>query len=387
MAETNPVTDTLARTRMGMTLLVLLSGLVAVPSSWANPTSVPLPGPPVPGQSSEWTTPVAPPVYPRPEPVNVRPLPTATFQSPALNTVLGAQMVDGELRIAASPGSQLLVKARFVLPNPSRLVIDLDQAELADKTLVMAGGNIGPLPFNSVRLAQFDATTVRVVVETPAADKLNVSLGNNHLLRVYAPRFDNFASRFLGRFLGNRPQPQPTRTAAVNPFPLPPNRPDVRPVIGPPPSILATTPPNRYKIVDIARSQLGVSKAVDRDYVNNTFSRGKDQAWCADFVSTILEWSGGSPWGHTALVRDIYDWGVTSQRLRPFPEPGDVAIFRFSVSGFDHTAIVENINPDNTLTTIGGNEGGSSGVAPGGMVQRTVYKLEDPRILGFVTPL
>lgn len=299
--------------------------------------------------------------------------------------VISAQVAEGELRIFTPPGSQLLIKNRFLLLSPTRLVLDIDQAELPDKVLQLPGGQLGPLPYASIRLGQFDATTVRVVVESPMAEQFNVSLGKgtNHLLRVYATQPQGMATRFFHRILGNRPQSRRPQIAYSSPGR--PTTSDIRPAMGPP-LMYSATPLNRFKIVDIARSQLGVSKAVDRNYVNNTYSLGKDQAWCADFVSTILNWAGGSPWGHTALVRDIYDWGLANQRLKPFPEPGDVAVFRFSVSGFDHTAIVESIQPDHSITTIGGNEGTRSGLAPGGMVQRTRYPLEDPRILGYVAP-
>ncbi|WP_373531726.1 CHAP domain-containing protein [Vampirovibrio sp.] len=305
---------------------------------------------------------------------------------PLLYPVISAQIVAGELQIATPPGSQLLIKNRFLLSSPTRLVLDIDQAELPSKVIQLPGGHLGPLPYQNIRLGQFDATTVRVVIESPVADRLNVSLGRgtNHLLRVYAPHSSGIATRFFNRVLGHRPHPQAPQIAYNAPARS--VRSDLRTPFMGPPMMYSATPPNRFKIVDIARSQLGVSKAVDRNYVNNTFSLGKDQAWCADFVSTILNWAGGSPWGHTALVRDIYDWGLANQRFKPFPEPGDVAVFRFSVSGFDHTAIVESIQPDRSITTIGGNEGTRSGTAPGGMVQRTRYQMEDPRILGYVAP-
>lgn len=162
----------------------------------------------------------------------------------------------------------------------------------------------------------------------------------------------------------------------------------VRPGFPSTPYIGAPISPTRRRIVDAARSQLGITKAEQRDYVNQVYSLGKDEPWCADFVSTVLSWSGQCPWGHTALVKDIYTWGASNQRLRPYPIPGDVVVFRFSPGSFDHTAIVESVNPDGTFTTIGGNEGSRRGVAPpGGMVQRNRYSLQDKQILGFVDPV
>lgn len=344
-----------------LALLGFLGFSLAVSTSYALP--------PVPGQLDNTGIPSAIMDVPQPQ----------------LTPVTSARVIEDELRIITPPGTQLLVKNRFLLRNPNRLVIDIDHAELPDQVIELPAGRLGPIPYAHIRLGQFDATTVRVVVESAEAENLNVSLGKgtNNLLRVYSPDVGNVATRFFHRILGRQPNRGPQVAYTT---PTRPTTSDGRPMIGAPLTYPAT-PINRLKIVDIARSQLGVSKAVDREYVNNTYSLGKDQAWCADFVSTVLNWAGGSPWGHTALVRDIYDWGVTHRRIKPFPEPGDVAIFRFSVSGFDHTAIVENINPDHSFTTIGGNEGSSSGLAPGGMVQRTRYMMQDPRIIGYVAPI
>lgn len=145
----------------------------------------------------------------------------------------------------------------------------------------------------------------------------------------------------------------------------------------------------RSRIVAIARTQLGLNKEVARDYVNRTFSQGQDQEWCADFASTIMDWAGGSPWGHLSRVQDIYEWGVAGGRITTRPEPGNLVVFSYgSGVGYDHVAFVESVNSDNTITTIGGNEGyaiASGGT--GGMVARSNYKLGDQRILGFVDPL
>lgn len=317
------------------------------------------------------------------------PSPVVSPQSLPLTPIRSVQLIAGELRVMSPPGSQLLVKNHFVLSNPARLVVDIDQTQLLEKAIQLPPGSLGPLPYDSIRLSQFDPATVRIVVESPQAPLLNLSLGRgtNHVLRIYAAEPPSLARRFFHRMFGrpaSSPPPQLAYTGPLSPYA---SRNDVPPNFGPPPLSFQASPLSRTKIVDVARSQLGISKAQARDYVNNTYSQGKDQAWCADFVSTILIWAGGSPWGHTSLVRDIYDWGMAHQRLKPFPEPGDVAIFRFGVSGFDHTAIVESLLPDQTFTTIGGNEGTRTGNAPGGMVQRNRYPVGDPRIIGYIAPL
>ncbi len=146
--------------------------------------------------------------------------------------------------------------------------------------------------------------------------------------------------------------------------------------------------PLRQKIVEIARTQLWVDKGINRNYVNFAFSTGKDQAWCADFVSTILKWSVGSPWGHESLANNIYLWGRNNNQLSPMPSPGDIVLFRYGQGDVSHVAIVESVNPDQTITAIGGNEGpGKGGVGAGGIVQRSRYKLSDANIAGFVSPI
>lgn len=144
----------------------------------------------------------------------------------------------------------------------------------------------------------------------------------------------------------------------------------------------------RLRIIEIARSQVGLSKDTNREYVMQTFSQGRDNAWCADFASTILDWAGGSPWGHLSRVEDIYNWGTSNGRVSSQPEVGTLVILRYGGSSFDHIAFVESVNPDSTITTIGGNEGyAAAQYKTSGTVNRSVYSLDDKRILGFVDPI
>ncbi len=46
----------------------------------------------------------------------------------------------------------------------------------------------------------------------------------------------------------------------------------------------------RQSIVTMAETQLWVNKDANRNYVMYAYSHGKDEPWCADFVSTILQW-------------------------------------------------------------------------------------------------
>lgn len=125
----------------------------------------------------------------------------------------------------------------------------------------------------------------------------------------------------------------------------------------------------RAAIVDWARAQLGVSERGNPQQVRS-YSRGRWQAWCADFVSTALNRTVGSPWGHRSSVRDIYNWARRNARLTQTPRPGDAVIFN------GHIALVESVNADGTITTIGGNERDA--------VRRARYRLNSSRIKGFV---
>lgn len=313
----------------------------------------------------------------------------------------GAFIEHGQLYIVAKPGSQLVIKEPFVLRNPSRLVVDVSGAKLGTLGFPFPPEAIGSVPVNNIRLGQLDMETVRVVIETDEPERLQVSVGQSKL--VVAPSRSSGIITSLSRYFFGRRQPEPV--VSRGPMPQPPLPPQgvPSPRISTPPTISPSLAnlrklqaqsayrldvPQRSNIINIARSQLGLSKDTDRDYINQTFSQGRDTDWCADFVSTVLQWAGGSPWGHLSRVQDIYNWGIANHRLSREPQPADVVIFSYGSGGFDHVSLVESVNPDNTITTIGGNEGyAASAYKTSGSVARSVYKLDDRRILGFVDPV
>lgn len=302
------------------------------------------------------------------------------------------------LLIMGADGDPLTIKSRLLLSNPSRLVVDIADAKLGGAALPFTSGELGDVPINAIRLGQFTGDTVRIVVETPEPERLQVS-AEGEVLAVTAIRSRNRIGNLLNQVFGR----QEERTPPAKPFPSQP----VTPVPSRPAVATATglenlrrlrleqmaSMPNfaqRNRILDAARSQLGLSKDLQRDYVNQTFSQGRDNAWCADFVSTIMDWNGGSPWGHKSRVQDIYDWGMEHNRLTDRPEPGNLVILTYGNGSFDHIAFVETFNPDNSITTIGGNEGYAAAAAAAtttsGSVSRSVYKMDDRRILGFLDP-
>jgi hypothetical protein len=370
----------------GGRFLLLGIGLMPYVAAWATePLEA---GPPVPVQAG--AMPVAVPDW--------------------LVPVEAVRMDRGHLQIMVRPGTRLTVKPPFALDHPGRLVIDMPGIRLGNNGFPFQPSTIGDVPVRAVRFGQLDLTTVRVVIETDEPDRLQASVVDNRLVvsEVHRPKsFLNSMARYL---FGERP---PTQQA---------QKPDSSSVVSwttsrtvptPPPKPVAALPPAAYpdlsnlrkleaqagympnglpldrgRVMDIARSQLGLSKDANPDYVNQTFSLGKDNEWCADFVSTVLNWAGGSPWGHLSRVQDIYGWGVSNNRLTRLPEPADVVVFSYGGSSFDHVALVESVNPDGTFTTIGGNEGhAAAAYKTSGSVERSLYKLDDRRILGFVDPI
>jgi hypothetical protein len=336
----------------------------------------------------------------------VTPMPPVTVPD-WLVPVQTARMDRGNLQILVKPGAHLAIKPPFTLDHPGRLVVDLPGVRLGSTGgLPFPPDAIGDVPIKAVRFGQLDLTTVRVVVETDYPDRLQVAVEDNRLM-VSELRSKGFLGNVAHYLFGERPAaPQAPRPSspmqATRPISLPvPTRPatPLPPAVYPDLANLrkleaqagytpGALPLERNRVLAIARSQLGLSKDSNPDYVNQTFSQGRDSEWCADFVSTILDWAGGSPWGHMSRVQDIYSWALANNRLTRMPEPADVVVFSYGGGTFDHVALVESVSADGTLTTIGGNEGhAAAAYKTSGSVERSVYKLDDRRILGFVDPV
>lgn len=155
-------------------------------------------------------------------------------------------------------------------------------------------------------------------------------------------------------------------------------------------------------IVRWAQSQLGVDGKNDTATIQNVYSQGRSEAWCANFVSTALKQSpGGSPFGHFTSVQQIKSWAqknnkyVSKEEAQKNPnlvQPGDTVIFKEPDGKMSHVALVETVNKDGTVTTIGGNQNGTNEngqklyggfSAKEGMVSRDKVKLNDPKLSGF----
>jgi hypothetical protein len=303
------------------------------------------------------------------------PTPAVGFVHP-LSEITAVLIQNGTLQVEAATAAHLSIKARFVLNNPRRLVIDLANAKLGVDGTPIVRSRFEGVSVQSVRVSQFTADTVRIVLETEDPERLQVSVGSNRLI-VSAEKQRSLLSGLYRRLFGIS---QPV--VAAQP-PLPSAHP---PIIGPRPGEPFSA--QRVRIIEIAREQLGLSKDSNPDYVNQVFSRGKDEAWCADFVSTVLDWAGGSPWGHLSRVQDIYEWALANQRVTNRPEPANLVIFSYGANSFNHVAFIESVDGNGMITTIGGNEGyAAAGYKTQGSVSRSTYRMDDKRILGFVDPL
>ena len=122
----------------------------------------------------------------------------------------------------------------------------------------------------------------------------------------------------------------------------------------------ANLSPTRQKIISLAKTEFKAQSA------GTKFSQGAEEAWCANFVSWIMQ-QAGTPLKNphtggwripgTFTLREYYE---AAGQFKPAgsgyqPRPGDVAIYRNSPVFGDHTNIVLK-NDDGVLTTVGGNE-------------------------------
>lgn len=110
------------------------------------------------------------------------------------------------------------------------------------------------------------------------------------------------------------------------------------------------------RIVDMARQHIG----------QNRVEAGMPaEHWCADFASSIVKQAGvhglGSPSCDT-LVSQAQSSGRFMDRSQVSQvKPGDLAVFKDGPGDWGHVAIVEKVDSNGTIHTIGGNQGGHGG--------------------------
>lgn len=126
----------------------------------------------------------------------------------------------------------------------------------------------------------------------------------------------------------------------------------------------------QVKIIKLARTQYA-KHPISYDRAVLTYSQGHKQAWCADFVSWIMLQAGApysNPNSGSWRIPGVYTLQQYYQSQHRYgsvgsykPQPGDVAFYigskDFGLTTSGHVALVIKVN-GNTMTTVGGNEGG-----------------------------
>ena len=138
-------------------------------------------------------------------------------------------------------------------------------------------------------------------------------------------------------------------------------------------------------IVEIAKKYLGMNES-DGSYLQ--FTEGREEAWCADFVTYVVKEAMGedTPEGFgSPSVATLRAWGENNGKYQDISnwqniKPGDVMIQERN--GASHTGIITSVDPDGTIHTIEGNTSD--------MVAERTYDPNDPNsrynvISGFIS--
>ncbi|HEX8827240.1 MAG TPA: CHAP domain-containing protein, partial [Xanthobacteraceae bacterium] len=97
-------------------------------------------------------------------------------------------------------------------------------------------------------------------------------------------------------------------------------------------------------------------RAVQQWMAANGYPRSGN--WCGEFVADVMNEAGGSIPRNPQIASNWRNWGSPTNR----PQPGDIAVRRGVQTGAlgSHVAVVESVNGDGSINTIGGNQGGRS---------------------------
>lgn len=145
-------------------------------------------------------------------------------------------------------------------------------------------------------------------------------------------------------------------------------------------------------LIDIASKYMGLNEA-DGSY--KMFTNGRTEAWCADFVTYVLNEFADSKglkvkdgFGSPA-VADLRDWAInhnvynditqmTSSEKQQFMldeiKPGDIIIWKRN--GLSHTGFVKCVNDDGTFETVEGNTKDA--------VRTNTRKIDSNQLSGFI---
>lgn len=131
----------------------------------------------------------------------------------------------------------------------------------------------------------------------------------------------------------------------------------------------STSSDDRQRLLDIARSQLGVKEGANnynkfsKFGVEHGWAKSDSQAWCNDFVSYVATVAGLAdriPIGsYTPDTADNFGKNFHLASSGYQPQPGDVVYFKGNSPagkyGVGHIGWVESVNPDGSINTIEGN--------------------------------
>lgn len=140
-------------------------------------------------------------------------------------------------------------------------------------------------------------------------------------------------------------------------------------------------------VLAVARGEIGVTEyppgsnnvKYNTEYYGIQVYGDDAYPWCMVFVWWVFKHAGASSLffdgGKTASCPTYYRWASKTGRWYTSGyKPGDVVIFRFSSSGYDHVGIVETANNDGTYTVIEGNTSLTSDDNGGAVMRRTRYR-------------
>ena len=119
--------------------------------------------------------------------------------------------------------------------------------------------------------------------------------------------------------------------------------------------------------LSLAAKQIGMNENTQRDALKDYLATGganldpATTAWCAAFVNSTLQQTGGQGTGSN-MARSFLDWGQSVDQ----PQPGDVAVFsRGDQNGpYGHVGFFQGYDENGNILVLGGNQGDAVSVSP-----------------------
>jgi hypothetical protein len=131
----------------------------------------------------------------------------------------------------------------------------------------------------------------------------------------------------------------------------------------------------------IAELGNGETERNNAGFAVRIYTRGDNVAWCAGFVSYILEKSNVKLFKYSLSVKEIYNEAKRKGRLTDNPQAGDLIVFNAAnpKNWQGHIGIVEKVD-DTYVHTIEGN----SGRFPAVVMRKKYEKTNIERLLGYI---